>query len=137
MKKIRLKHGTLNYHSSFILANPKDASQSTHACVIECRNHVSYGKANFGIKIPHFIYFSGDISYKGYTKSICEEINNACINVWPNFRKVIADQYQFGRENKFTWEEAPTIGYFPILDRNDPVFNTYYIKELPVYIERD
>ena len=121
MQKITLKEGYLICPSDWVIINPEEAPNALWANVIECRNHTRYN-------IPHFVYFITDLNdYKNNNKTFEKKIHQKCERIYPRFKDILKQQVNDDLKindpdyNKklIEWENAPTIGHFPIYVQND------------------
>lgn len=80
------------------------------------------------------LFFSNKKYGKEYDNYYTDHINKLCVQVWPNFQKVIESQvepiddperpgYQINAEE---WMKAPTIGHFSVYEHGDPIYGTNY-----------
>lgn len=134
LTKYPVRDGILICPDDWIVLNPEQADVMMYAGVVECRNSENFGKENFGERIPHFVFFSNKKYGKEYDNYYTDHINKLCVQVWPNFQKVIESQvepiddperpgYQINAEE---WMKAPTIGHFSVYEHGDPIYGTNY-----------
>lgn len=134
LTKYPVRNGILICPDDWIVLNPEQADVMMYAGVVECRNSENFGKENFGEKIPHFVFFSNKKYAKEYDNYYTDHINKLCVQMWPNFQKVIESQvepiddperpgYQLNAEE---WMKAPTIGHFSVYEHGDPIYGTKY-----------
>lgn len=96
----------------WVVVNEADASRCDYVFVLEARNNLKYG-------VPHFVYFKNGDSCSN------DEMVEAVAPVWPRIREIQSMQVTpaYDRDGKFLnmeeWDNAPTIGVFPILDSTD------------------
>ncbi len=134
LKKYPIKDGILICPDDWIILNPEQADTMSYAGVVECRNSENFGRKNFGRVIPHFLFFSNMKYGKEYDEYYTNHIDELCVNVWPDFQKIIDSQVEPiydpekpGRPiNEEEWINAPSIGYFAIYEHGDPRFGPNY-----------
>lgn len=128
MQKITLKEGYMLCPSDWIIINPDDAPNALWANVIECRNHTRY-------HIPHFVYFITDLEYyKKNNKAFEAQIHQLCEQIYPPFKRVLQQQINDDldvndpdyNQKLIEWENAPTIGHFPIYVQADNTIKPDY-----------
>lgn len=142
-KNICLRNGLLTYDARFILLNPEDASTSCTAYVIECRNSDAYGMLHYGESIPHFLFLAENCNEDD--EEFYEVVHEYCQKAWPNFRDVLEHQVVPIKDstdkqplaNVDEWNAAPNIGYFRVLDEDDPLFKYCFCPEFPAKIQKN
>lgn len=134
LKKYPIKNGILICPNNWIIVNPEKADAMMYAGVVECRNAEKFGKENFGVKIPHFLFFSEKKYAREYDAYFLKYINEMCVRAWPNFQKVIDSQieaiddperpgYQINADE---WMKAPIIGHFAVYEQGDKAYGSNY-----------
>ncbi|BAK45823.1 hypothetical protein [Eggerthella sp. YY7918] len=104
--------------SSWCLVNPEDAPYAQYAGVIEIKGGERY-------KAPHFLFFLKDHDVKDITNSERDEIIDAAASIWPDLRKVQADEVALeygpdgGIANMAEYSAAPCIGMFGLFDQGE------------------
>ncbi|MGF7010641.1 hypothetical protein M2146_001165 [Lachnospiraceae bacterium PF1-22] len=119
-KKVKLKNGHLFCPSSWIVLNPEDTHLS-YAGVIEIKNSSQYN-------MPHFLFLSDRQYASEYDTEYINEIDELCINQCPEYKDILNMQVKpiFGSGkpkkliNSEKLKQAPLIGHFAILEKDDP-----------------
>ena len=110
MKRVDMRVGAyLIIPDDWNVINEGDARSCDYAFVLEARNWEKYD-------IPHFVYLSA--------KETCpnSEVIEAASAVWPRMKNVLGMQVEpaydkdGGMLNAEEWDDAPTVGVFPIRD---------------------
>ena len=126
-RDIVIKEGTLHIPANWIMLNPEQATRMPYAGVVECRNSHSFGVDKCGEEIPHFVFFCEYKYGRDYPEELFEQINQMCCNKWPDFETVLECQVEPSfidgvLVNEREWSKSPTIGYFHIREKGDPIY---------------
>lgn len=104
--------------STWCVANPKDAPRAIYAGVIEIKGGERY-------QAPHFLFFLENHEVKDMSGSERDEIIDAVAAIWPDIRKVQADEVELeygpdgGVANMAEYSAAPCIGMFGLFDQGE------------------
>lgn len=112
MKTIILKKGFVKYPDEWVAVKNMIPSECDYCGAVQIRNANKY-------KCPTFLFFLnkpvGDMNREDE-----KNVNDAIIKRFPLFERIIDDQVEPIRDENYQllnleeWDEAPTIGYFPI-----------------------
>lgn len=136
-RKIRLKEGYVKVAPYWIILDaPQKALESKYVGVVEVKNGEKFDA-------PHFVFFS-DVKYaEDYTDEMREEILKECVKKMPRFQDIIDRQVELKTDDTGRWinrEEhmsGPIIGFFSILEKNDPLLEENYSPPFGCLIVRD
>lgn len=137
LKKIKLKEGYVKVSPYWIILDDfKKALDSKYVGVIEVKNGEKFDA-------PHFVFFS-DVKYaEDYSDEMREEVLKQCVKKMPRFQEVIDQQVELRYDDSgrvINMEEhmsAPIIGFFSVLEKNDPLLEENYIPPFGCVIVRD
>jgi hypothetical protein len=132
MKRVYLEDGYVIFPSSWIVLDTlRNPIESKYAGIVEVRNGDKYNA-------PHFVFFSNKKYGKDYSEEDMDNVIDACVSVYPEFKNIInaqIDYSQFYDENGYLdpekaieagWKEAPEIGLFHIPEEEDPIYEQAY-----------
>ena len=126
-QEIGIKEGTLIIPRDWILLNPDQADEYPFALCVECRHSAELG-------IPHFVYLTEKKYPYDCTPGDFNKIDSLCVQKWPDFKDILGQQVDpiYNPDdptdllNKKEYLAAPTIGYYPILRDDDPLYGDPY-----------
>jgi hypothetical protein len=120
---------SISFPGDWVVCNPDEVEKSTNAFAVECLNRDKYN-------LPIFLYFS-NLDYT-HTEEIEPIVIQSCLDVYPDFIKIINAQVKAKHENPDKpwlitnadeFYKAPNIGVFPVYTSTN--LNELGDKEVP------
>ncbi len=133
MTQYEINEGVVICPSDWIVVNPEKQHNSCYAGVVECR------KSCF--EVPHFLFFTNKLGNE-YDDELYDEVNKKCCKKWPQFNDILKKQVEIMYDtegniiNNDEWLKAPILGYFALLDKDDPTLSKDHIFPMGAMIIR-